>query len=152
MLYRRGDPPLVETLKLQHPLPLVIGLTGTGSLTAKMVARVRLAWEHNRALYERIFDEIDRLALQALKALQSQDLEQLGELMNVCQGQLNALQVSSRDIEELLQTARENGAIGAKLTGGGGGGSMIALCPDGGARVIEAMRNAGYQAMEVRFG
>jgi hydroxymethylglutaryl-CoA reductase len=152
VLYRRGDPPLVETLRLQQPLPLVVGLTGTESLTAKMVARVRRAWERNKDLYERIFDEIDRLALQALKSLQSQDLEQLGELMNVCQGQLNALQVSSRDIEELLQIARENGAIGAKLTGGGGGGSMIALCPDGGARVIEAMRNAGYQAMEVCFG
>ena len=152
VLYRRGDPPVVETLKLKEPLPLVIGLTGTESLTAKMVARVRRAWERNRDLYEHIFDEIDRLTLQSLRALQSRDLQQLGELMNVCQGQLNALQVSSREIEELLQLARENGAIGAKLTGGGGGGSMIALCPDGAARVIEAMRAAGYQAMEVRFG
>jgi hydroxymethylglutaryl-CoA reductase len=152
LLYRRGDPPLVKMLELKQPLPLVIGLSGTESLTAKMVARVRRAWENNRALYERIFDEIDALTLHALDALERQDLVQLGELMNICQGQLNALQVSSWEIEELLQIARDNGALGAKLTGGGGGGSVIALCPEDGARVVRAMQNAGYQAMEVQFG
>jgi hydroxymethylglutaryl-CoA reductase len=72
--------------------------------------------------------------------------------MNICQGQLNALQVSSWEIEELLQIARDNGALGAKLTGGGGGGSVIALCPEDSDRVVRAMRNAGYQAMEVQLG
>ncbi|HET7359606.1 MAG TPA: hydroxymethylglutaryl-CoA reductase, degradative [Rhodanobacteraceae bacterium] len=152
LLYRRGDPPLVKMLELKQPLPLVIGLSGTESLTAKMVARVRRAWENNNALYERIFNEIDALTLQALDALERQDLAQLGELMNICQGQLNALQVSSWEIEELLQIARDNGALGAKLTGGGGGGSVIALCPDDSARVVRAMQNAGYQALEVQFG
>ncbi|WP_249065758.1 hypothetical protein [Pseudoxanthomonas broegbernensis] len=86
------------------------------------------------------------------RQLQARDLDGLGELMNICQGQLNALQVSSREIEELVQLAREHGATGAKLTGGGGGGAVIALCPDGGARVARAMRDAGYQALEVSFG
>ncbi len=152
LLYRRGEPPLAQTLKLKQPLPLVIGLSGTESLTAKMVGRVRRAWQRNRALYERIFDDIDALTLQALQALEAHDLVQLGELMNICQGQLNALQVSSWEIEELLQIARDNGAAGAKLTGGGGGGSVIALCPDGSERVMRAMQAAGYQAMEVQFG
>ncbi|HEX7341744.1 MAG TPA: hydroxymethylglutaryl-CoA reductase, degradative [Rhodanobacteraceae bacterium] len=152
LLYRSGNPPEVHTLELSQPLPLVIGLSGTESLTAKMVARVRRAWERNKPLYERIFDEIDTLTLQALDALKAHDLTQLGELMNICQGQLNALQVSSWELEELMQIARDNGATGAKLTGGGGGGSMIALCPDGTERVIKAMHDAGYQAMEVQFG
>lgn len=152
LLYRRGSPPKVQMLDLDQPLPLVIGLCGTESLTARTVARVRQAWEKNRPLYERIFDEIDTLTLQALEALKVHDLDQLGELMNICQGQLNALQVSSWELEELMQIARDNGATGAKLTGGGGGGAMIALCPDGTGRVIAAMRNAGYQAMEVSFG
>ncbi len=152
LLYQRGDPPQVRTLDIKQPLPLVIGLSGTESLTAKMVARVRRAWENNRLLYERIFDQIDALTMHALEALESHDLQQLGELMNICQGQLNALQVSSWEIEELVQIARDNGATGAKLTGGGGGGSIIALCPDDSQRVVEAMRHAGYQAMEVKFG
>jgi hydroxymethylglutaryl-CoA reductase len=152
LLYRSGHPSEVTMLDLAEPLPLVIGLCGTESLTAKMVARVRRAWEHNKALYERVFDEIDRLTLHALDALKAHDLIQLGELMNICQGQLNALQVSSWELEELMQIARDNGATGAKLTGGGGGGAMIALCPDGTGRVIDAMQAAGYQAMEVQFG
>ena len=152
LLYQRGTPPLVHTLTLREPLPLVIGMSGTESLTARMVARVHQAWERNHALYERIFDEIDTLTLHALAALEAHDVAQLGELMNICQGQLNALQVSSSQIEELVQLARDNGAVGAKLTGGGGGGSVIALCPDGAAPVIRAMQAAGYQAMEVAFG
>jgi hydroxymethylglutaryl-CoA reductase len=152
LLYRRGTPPLVRTLTLRAPLPLVIGMSGTESLTARMVTRVCDAWERNHALYERIFDEIDTLTLHALAALEAHDVAQLGELMNICQGQLNALQVSSSQIEELVQLARDNGAVGAKLTGGGGGGSVIALCPDGAAPVIRAMQAAGYQAMEVAFG
>ena len=52
----------------------------------------------------------------------------------------------------MIQIARENGALGAKLTGGGGGGSMIALCPDSAPQVIQAMQDAGYQAMEVQIG
>ena len=51
-----------------------------------------------------------------------------------------------------MQIARNNGALGAKVTGGGGGGSMIALCPENADRVVSAMEAAGYQAMEVEIG
>ncbi len=87
-----------------------------------------------------------------MEALKSYDLECLGDLMNVCHGFLNSLQVSSSELEDLVQIARRNGALGAKLTGGGGGGSIIALCPDSVKNVVEAIRNAGYQAMEVHIG
>lgn len=152
LLYQRGEPAQIRSLALKQPLPLVIGLSGSESLTAGMVARVHQAWQQHPARYERIFDEIDVLTRHALDALEAQDLGELGELMNICQGQLNALQVSSREIEELVQLAREHGASGAKLTGGGGGGAVIALCPDGGALVVQAMHDAGYQALEVSFG
>jgi len=65
---------------------------------------------------------------------------------------LNALQVSSWELEEMIQVARANGAAGAKLTGGGGGGAMIALCPDDPGRVARALQQAGYQAMESSIG
>ena len=51
----------------------------------------------------------------------------------------------------MVQLARRNGALGAKLTGGGGGGSIIALCPDNAAEVSTALEGAGYQAMEVEI-
>ncbi len=151
LVYQAGDPPRIEPFEFREPLPLVIGMCRTESLTARTVARVRQAWQHNKVLYERIFDAIDQLAVQAMEALKTHDLYQLGELMNICQGQLNALQVSSWELEEMMQIARNNGAAGAKLTGGGGGGAMIAVCPDGCQPVIDALQHAGYRALEVDF-
>jgi hydroxymethylglutaryl-CoA reductase len=152
LMYRAGDPPEIQTLELAQPIDLVIGMTGIESLTAKMVARVRDGRDRNRDVYDTMFKGIDALTVQALDALRRDDLERLGELMNVCQGLLNGIQVSSWELEELIQIARENGALGAKLTGAGGGGSMIALSPGCSAKVARAMQDAGYQAMEVRIG
>jgi len=72
--------------------------------------------------------------------------------MNLCHGFLNALQLSTPELEELAHLARTNGALGAKLTGGGGGGSIIALAPDEPQRVVDAIQAAGYQALEVSVG
>ncbi len=152
LVYRRGDPPEIHSLRFPEPLTFVIGLTGVESLTAKMVARVRDGRHRNRDVYDTMFKGIDAVTGQALDAIKRFDLERLGELMNVCQGLLNGIQVSSWELEELIQISRENGALGAKLTGGGGGGSMIALCPDNAADVMDAMQDAGYQSMEVLIG
>jgi len=113
---------------------------------------VRAAWERNQTQYERLFDEIDALTLQGRDAMVRGDWGSLGEMMNICQGLLNALQVSCWELEEMVQIARKHGALGAKLTGGGGGGSMIALCPENAQGVMQAMQAAGYQAMEVSLG
>lgn len=156
VLYKRaqkdGEAPMMQDLVVPKPIPMVIGISGKESLTAKTVGGVRTAWQREPELYERIFKEIDRLTLQGVEAVQKNDVERLGDLMNICHGLLNALRVSSWEVEELVQIARENGAIGAKLTGGGGGGSIIALCPENPEKVIAAMRDAGYQGMEVNIG
>lgn len=154
MLYKKSDPVTVRHLNVPRPIPIVIGISGVESLTAKMVARVGDAWRKNKSLYERIFNEINDLSLQGAKAIEAYDLETLGELMNICQGLLNALQVSSWELEELIQIARHNGALGAKLTGGGGGGSMIAVCADAASseRVAEAIRRSGYKALMTQVG
>ena len=122
------------------------------ALTAKMVANVRSAWEKNRFMYDKIFTEVNNLTLEAAKAIKRYDLEKLGDYMNINQGLLNALQVSSWELEELIQIARKAGALGAKLTGGGGGGAMIALCPGNADAVVEAMRKAGYRALIANIG
>jgi hydroxymethylglutaryl-CoA reductase len=149
ILYRAGSPPQIEEIVFAKPIRFVIGITGSESLTAKTVARVRTAREKNRAVIERVFRGIDALTGQALVAIKHHDLERLGDLMNVCHGLLNSLQVSSWELEELIEIAREHGALGAKLTGGGGGGSMIALCPENAEAVMQAMNDGGYQAFEV---
>ena len=152
LVYRAGDPPLVEPLNIQEPIPAVIGMSGYEGLTAKTVGRVREAWKKDQQLYERIFDQIDSLVLRGVQAVQDGDIKLLGELMNINHGMLNALQVSTPELEQLVDIARENGALGAKLTGGGGGGSIIAVCEDNQQQIVDAIRAAGYQAMAVNLG
>jgi hydroxymethylglutaryl-CoA reductase len=152
LVYRTGTPPLVELLNIPEPIQIVIGMTGDEGLTARTVARVGDAWRQDPKLYERIFDQIDGLVLRGVQAIQDRDLATLGELMNICHGMLNALQVSTPELERLVSIARESGALGAKLTGGGGGGSIIALCDGDTSPVLAAIRAAGYQAFPVSLG
>jgi hydroxymethylglutaryl-CoA reductase len=133
-------------------LPIVIGISGKESLTANNVAQVRAAWQRQPARYEAIFDQIDRLALAGVDALAAGDLTELGELMNLNHGLLNALQLSTPELEDMIHLARRAGATGAKLTGGGGGGSMIALCPTKADAVAAAIRSAGYQTLTFTVG
>ncbi|MCH7854722.1 MAG: hypothetical protein IIB76_10360 [Proteobacteria bacterium] len=143
---------MVETLNIKTPIPMVVGMTGYEGLTAKTVGRVNAAWQQDRKLYERIFDQIDTLVLRGVQAIQDEDLVTLGQLMNICHGMLNALQVSTPELEQLVDIARANGALGAKLTGGGGGGSIIALCDGDTDAVVNAIRAAGFEAVAVALG
>ncbi|MBH03648.1 MAG: hydroxymethylglutaryl-CoA reductase [Xanthomonadales bacterium] len=150
ILFRKDNPQAraeIRDLATSRPIPVVIGLSGVATLTAQTVGNVRAAWQKNPARYEAIFDQIDGLALAGVDALARGDIAELGDLMNIDHGLLNALQVSSWEIEELVEIARSNGALGAKLTGGGGGGAMIAVAEsDRVEDVAAAMRAAGYNS------
>ncbi len=152
ILFKKGEPQFTQELHVKNPIPIVIGLSGVESLTARMVSDVRQRWKNNEKLYNRIFEEIDELSIQAVKAIEDYNLVQLGELMNINQGLLNALQVSSRELEVLIDISRRNGALGAKLTGAGGGGAMVAICPENSERVALAIRKAGYKALVTEIG
>ncbi len=151
--YQKTDKgPVFRDLRLTEPLQLVVGITGQESLTADTVAQVRNAWTQHPDRYNSIFDQIGSLTEAAQVALEQGKTGDLGDLMNVCHGYLNALQLSTPELEELIHIARSNGALGAKLTGGGGGGSMIALCPDNQDAVARAMQTAGYETLSVTVG
>jgi len=136
----------ITDLTLAKPIPVVVGLTGVRSLTAETVGRVHAGWEKNPQHYDAIFAEIDDLVMTGVAALQRGDLPALGEVMNLNHGLLNALQVSSPELEAAVDLARRSGALGAKLTGGGGGGAMIAIAePDRIHSVANTLDVAGYQ-------
>jgi hydroxymethylglutaryl-CoA reductase len=156
LVFRKDNPPMVELLNLPQPISLVIGMTGKQGLTAKTVGAVRAARERMPKTYEKIFDDIDSLALQAVTAIQENRLDTLGELMNINQGLLNALQVSTPELERLVNIARDAGALGAKLTGGGGGGAMVALCGTADDNVSDKVKSAldefGYKTLDFIIG
>ncbi len=149
ILYKKGEPPKMESVKLSNDIPVVIGLSGVESMTSGMVAKVRNAHEKYPKWYNHIFEQMDELALASLEALENGELVQLGEIMNLNHGYLNTLQVSSPEVEDLVQIARNSGALGAKLTGGGGGGAMIALCdsPEMQQNIKDSIRKKGYDAI-----
>ena len=151
-LFKKGTPPFMKPIQIPKSFPIVIGLTGVESLTAKMVAMVRNGREQNQALYDNIFKEIDNLVLKSTEAIKNYDLVKLGEYMNQNQGLLNAIQVSSPELEEIIAIARKNGALGAKLTGAGGGGAAIALCPDNASKISMAIKKAGYHTVLTEIG
>ena len=129
------------------PIPLVIGISHDESFTANVVEKVRKARETYFDQYERIFDEIASLTRKGIDAFVEGSTENLGALMNLCHGYLNAMQLTTPALEELVHIARSHGAIGAKLTGAGGGGSIIALCPGTQQEVASAIEDAGYSTV-----
>lgn len=149
ILYQKDEPPSIEMLQLSQDIPIVIGISGVESMTSKMVQRVKDAYEANPEWIGAIFDRMDKLALASKEAIEAVDLERLGLVMNSNHGCLNTLSVSSPEVEELVQIARDNGALGAKMTGGGGGGAIIALCKDETMqeKIKQKIKQAGYDAL-----
>ena len=150
VLYSKSSATRTRPIRLAEAPPIVIASSGIRGVTKEQVTGVRLRFENNRELYETIFDEIDEISLAGAVALKSCDYETLGSLMNVCHGFLNALQVSIPELEKMVDIARTHGAIGAKLTGAGGGGSIVALCPGKESEVAQALHAAGYQIVRMR--
>ena len=134
----------IETFHTGRPFKIVIADTGVPSPTALTVGDVRRAWLKDPEHYDPIFNTIGDIARQARAAIERGDNEALGPLMNDNQRWLYEIGVSSPELNRLVYAARQAGAIGAKLSGGGRGGNMVALADDDSAESIgEALRTAG---------
>jgi hydroxymethylglutaryl-CoA reductase len=144
VLYCKAAAQPMQKLELEAFPPIVIASSGVQSSTREQVAAVAARHAAMPAHYAAIFDEIDRLSAEGAAALVRQDYRTLGLLMNLCQGLLNAIGVSTPELERMVDIAREHGAAGAKLTGAGGGGCIVALCPGRKQQVALALRDAGY--------
>ena len=149
MLFCKGDTFQVEELELGRTPPIVIACGHQPGVTHEQVAGVRARCEAQPTAYAAIFDQIDGLSLAGAKALVAGEYAELGQLMNICQGLLNALGVSTPELERMVEIARQAGAAGAKLTGAGGGGSIVAVCPGAVPAVVTALRSAGYATIDL---
>lgn len=138
----KGNRP--EPLHVGEPFWLVIADTGIPSATKESVGAVRAAWEQNAGKFEDLFDDIGGISTAARTAIESGRTEQLGPLMTRNQETLHRMAVSSPELERLIEMALLAGAAGAKLSGGGRGGNMIALVEEKTAGAIaEALCRAG---------
>jgi mevalonate kinase len=150
--FERSNPPTIEPLRPARPVDLVVGLSGDPRSTAGPVSRLRERHARRPELYGRLFELAGHVVRAGREALLAGDWESLGTLMDTAQGLLNAFGVSTPALEHMLAIARGAGALGAKLSGAGGGGVIIALAPGIAERVAEALRSAGFQAFHTRIG
>jgi len=142
VFFARGKP--IEFLEVTHPFMLVIGDTGVRSPTVEVVADVRQRWLTESNLMERLFDAAGAVALEGRQAVEGGDYPLLGQLMNRNHAILQEMNVSSLDLDRLVEASLVAGAVGAKLSGGGRGGNMIALVtPESSAKVIDAIQANG---------
>lgn len=125
--FRRGSP--FESLHVKRPFHLIIADSGVPSPTAFTVAEVRRGWEAERDNYEALFDAIGEIVQIARRHIEEGIPEALGLLMNQNHALLRKLGVSSPELDHLVNIACKAGALGAKLSGGGRGGNIIALTP-----------------------
>jgi len=134
-------------LNVETNIPLVVGNTKVMRSTGELVAIVRQIREHYPSIIDPIIKTGGKIALDAVEALKRGDLQTVGELMNINHALLCAVGVSHESLERLVYTARKRGALGAKLTGGGGGGCMIAIAETGKLkRVAKAIEKVGGTA------
>lgn len=133
-----------KPLAVGAPLTLVIADTGDVGATREIVAGVRERYQTQQTTYDDWFRRIGRLADEAAAAIAEGQVIRLGHLMNSNHLILQALQVSTPALDLLVGAARAAGALGAKLSGSGGGGVVVALSlPGKAAEVAAAMRAAG---------
>lgn len=136
--------PSITPLAIGAPLTIVIGDTGVRSATHRPVGAVRARWQAEPGRYEQLFDQIGAISQQVRDALAAGHIAALGSLLDANQRLLMRLGVSSPDLNRLIKAARRAGALGAKLSGAGWGGVMLALVQDGSQeRVIDALKEAG---------
>ena len=141
---RRGGGASIETLNVAKPFTIIIGDTGIPAPTKESVADVRKLWEQDKDKMEMLFGVAGSLARTARQSIEGGHPERLGALMNENQRVLTEMGVSSPELDKLVAASLNAGASGAKLSGGGIGGNMIALSTKENApTIVEALYTAG---------
>ncbi len=152
ILFERSTPPRIERLRPAAPVDLVIASSGDPRSTAGPVGKLRARNAERPALYGKLFRLAGEIVSDGRIALEQGDWSGLGSLMDIAQGVLNGFGVSTPTLERMIAVARGAGALGAKLSGAGGGGVIVALAPANAPEVEAALRGAGFEAFVTRIG
>ncbi len=144
----------VDPISFKHPVEIVLVDSGIVGGTKNVVGAVKELFEQDPEKIKIIFDEYKKLFEQAKKALADFDLKALGNLMNKNQELLSALTVSCPKLDEIIDIAKKAGAFGAKLTGTGRGGLVLALTPGKVLQenVASALEQSGFFTLKTTIG
>jgi mevalonate kinase len=142
--FERSKAPQIQPIAIAAPFTLLIGDTGVRSATRLPVGEVRKRWQAEPARYEALFDQVGALVAEVRAALALGDTVALGPLLSQNHALLQQIGVSSPELDALVGAAQSAGALGAKLSGAGWGGVMLALVtPEAREQVRAALEHAG---------
>ena len=149
-----GGSDIIEKLAIQKPVEIIIGSTGIVANTKAMVEGVAERKRKNPQKYDLLFRQAEELAFEGRKALLEFNLKKVGKLMDENHHLLQEIEVSCDKLDRLVDVAREQGAYGAKLTGGGGGGCMTALTPgvELQEKVARSIEKEGFEVLRTKVG
>ena len=149
-----GGKNTMEILASGKRMPLVIANTGITASTVEVVGDVRKLKEANPVIFEKFFNEYYNLAINAKVALLEGDPINIGKLMNQNHKLLQEITVSGEINDKLVEIALDNGALGAKMTGTGRGGLVIALAENDEVQknITNAIEMKGYDVWKTMIG
>jgi mevalonate kinase len=142
-----------KNIETKGSLSLVVASTGIKHSTSDLVAGVKRFKDTNRILFESLSKQASDICLQACTAIESGKCDKIGELMNENQIILQQIGISHHKVRDIIDICSKAGAIGAKITGAGGGGAVIALAASKqeSTKIASHVKAAGYQSFEVEI-
>jgi mevalonate kinase len=133
---------------------IIIVNSGEAAETAETVAYVRRQRKENPEKVNAVMDKLDEITIAALKSLKKKDGETVGKLMYDYYEELKKMDISTIKLDKVIEIARKNNALGAKPTGGWGGGNCIVLVKSNkeADNIIKVYKKNGFDAFKTVVG
>ncbi len=149
-----GGKNTIEPIETNGTLRLVLCNSGKKGNTMELISGVRERKEKEPEKYEKIFRRAEGIVSEAMEKIESGDVSGIGSLMNENHMLLKEIGVSTPELEEMRDIAMDNGALGAKITGAGGGGFIVALAENEEAqnKISKAVEDKGYKTLKTMIG
>jgi mevalonate kinase len=144
----------INPLIINFELPLIFVDSGESAKTGETVPYIRKQKEENQTFVNQVLERLEEISIQSLDALKEQNLKLIGELMLEYYLELKKLNISTQKLDKIIEIAIKNKALGAKPTGGWGGGCCIVLAKDKKQAddLIKVYKDNGFNSFQSKIG
>lgn len=138
--------PIIRKILTAGSLRLVYASTGITASTSKVLKDVDGLRRKDTPRFREWIQRYKTIESNAVRAIENGELDRVGEAMNANHELLKTMGISCPELDEMVDAARKAGAVGAKLTGTGRGGMMVALAPDADTqqKILQAFHNMAW--------
>jgi mevalonate kinase len=150
LLFRPGSPP--KKLSLSSPRSLIISYSGLNRRTSGQIGRVSRMRDSSPKIFSVLVQAVSDLSLAAAERLSEGDMKGLGTLLTLNHAVLRSVGVSNRTLDEMVGLLGSLGSYGAKLTGAGGGGSVLAVAPEAKEKsIVSGLSARGFETFRAKI-